>query len=111
MPRGREEDARRFYGDVLGLPEVPKPAPLAARGGCWFDAGGLDVYLSVGEDAPGEQRHFGLEVADVAALEARLRGAGVAIDPGRPAPWRRFFARDPFGNRIEFHEVGGLRAG
>jgi catechol 2,3-dioxygenase-like lactoylglutathione lyase family enzyme len=110
MPRGREADARRFYRDLLGLAEVPKPAELAARGGCWFDAGGLDVHLSVADDAAGTQRHFGLEVADVEALEARLRAAGVEVDPGRPAPWKRFFARDPFGNRIEFHEVGGLRA-
>ena len=29
---------------------------------------------------------------------------------GRPAPWKRFFVRDPFGNRIEVHEAGGLRA-
>ena len=35
--------------------------------------------------------------------------AGVPIDEGRPAPWKRFFVRDPFGNRIEIHEPGGLQ--
>ncbi|HUR68950.1 MAG TPA: VOC family protein [Candidatus Thermoplasmatota archaeon] len=111
MPAGGEAAAPAFYGTLLGLPEVPKPEPLRARGGVWFDAGGLDIHLSVAGDAPGEQRHFGLEVVDVEALRARLAAAGVAIDAGRPAPWRRVFVRDPFGNRIEVHEVGGLRVG
>lgn len=111
MPRGGEDAARRFYRDLLGLAEIPKPPALAARGGAWFDAGGLDVHLGVVDrfEAREEPRHFGLETEDVDALRARLETAGVAIDPGRPAPWKRFFVRDPFGNRIEIHEVGGLR--
>jgi catechol 2,3-dioxygenase-like lactoylglutathione lyase family enzyme len=112
MPRGREDDARVFYGGLLGLREIEKPAEMKARGGCWFDAGGLDVHLRAEEKHPDprEQRHFGLEVDDVDALRRRLAAAGVEIDPGNPAPWKRFFARDPFGNRIELHEPGGLRA-
>ena len=50
-----------------------------------------------------------MECADVDGLKATLRSAGVEIDDGRPAPWKRFFVRDPFGNRIEIHETGGLR--
>ena len=38
MPPAGEEDARRFYGDLLGLREVPKPAPLVPRGGVWFES-------------------------------------------------------------------------
>ena len=60
----------------------------------------------VGADA---YRHFGLEMADVEGVKARLVAAGVVIDAGRPAPWKRFFVQDPFGNRIEVHEEGGLR--
>jgi catechol 2,3-dioxygenase-like lactoylglutathione lyase family enzyme len=112
MPKGDEETARSFYGGLLGLPEIPKPEPLRIRGGVWFDAGGLDVHVSVEEQRPGEDanRHFGLECADVNGLRARLEAAGVRTEDGRPAPWRRFFVRDPFGNRIEIHELGGLRA-
>jgi catechol 2,3-dioxygenase-like lactoylglutathione lyase family enzyme len=69
----------------------------------------MDIHLSIASDAPGDQRHFGLEVEDVDALRARLVAAGIVVDAGRPAPWKRFFARDPFGNRIEFHESGELR--
>jgi catechol 2,3-dioxygenase-like lactoylglutathione lyase family enzyme len=112
MPRGGEAKARSFYSGLLGLPEIPKPEPLRVRGGVWFDAGGLDVHVSV-EERRGEediQRHFGLECADVDGLRGRLKAAGVQTDDGHPAPWKRFFARDPFGNRIEIHERGGLRA-
>ena len=112
MPKGNEDIARSFYGGHLGLREIPKPEPLRSRGGVWFDAGGLDIHVSVEEQRPGADalRHFGIECADVEGLKARLMTAGVAIEDGRPAPWKRFFVRDPFGNRIEIHEVGGLRA-
>ena len=78
----------------------------------WFDAGGLDVHVSVEEDrlGPDVYRHFGLECAGVEAVRKRLEAAGVSTEDGRPAPWKRFFVRDPFGNRIEIHETGGLRA-
>ena len=33
IPVGGEDQARPFYGDLLGLTEVPKPAELAKRGG------------------------------------------------------------------------------
>jgi len=111
LPKGGEEIARGFYRDLLGLSEIPKPASIRSRGGLWFDAGGLDVHLSVEEPRPGPDanRHFGLECGDLPALRARLTAAGFATDEGRPVPWKRFFVRDPFGNRIEIHEPGGLR--
>jgi hypothetical protein len=33
MPAGGEGLAREFYARLLGIPEVPKPAAFAARGG------------------------------------------------------------------------------
>ena len=112
MPKGGEDTARSFYAGIFGLREIPKPEPLRARGGVWFDAGGLDLHVSVEErrGEPDAQRHFGLECAEVEGLRARLIAAGVMVDDGRPASWKRFFVRDPFGNRIEIHEPGGLRA-
>jgi catechol 2,3-dioxygenase-like lactoylglutathione lyase family enzyme len=112
MPKGSEDAARAFYGECLGLSEIPKPEPLRVRGGVWFDAGGVDVHVSVEERpfGPDAQRHFGIESEDVEGVRAKLRAAGVETEEGRPAPWKRFFVRDPFGNRIEIHEAGGLRA-
>jgi catechol 2,3-dioxygenase-like lactoylglutathione lyase family enzyme len=112
MPKGAEDIARSFYSGLLGLREIPKPELLRGRGGVWFDADGLDVHLSPEEPRldVDTQRHFGLECADLDGLRARLKAAGVETDDGRPAPWKRFFVRDPFGNRMEIHEPGGLRA-
>src|ERR1700722_4928457 len=50
MPAGREDEARAFYQDVLGIPEVAKPPHLAVRGGCWFERGPLKVHLGVEQD-------------------------------------------------------------
>lgn len=111
MPKGGENLARSFYGELLGLEEIPKPESIRSRGGVWFDAGGLDVHISVEEQRAGAdaRRHFGLESDEVAALRARLDAAGVKTEDGRQVPWQRFFVHDPFGNQIEIHETGGLR--
>jgi catechol 2,3-dioxygenase-like lactoylglutathione lyase family enzyme len=112
VPKGSEYIARSFYAGLLGLREIPKPEQIRHRGGVWFDADGLDLHISIEEQRAGAEayRHFGLEHDDVEGLRAKLGAAGVATEDGRPAPWRRFFVRDPFGNRIEIHEPGGLRA-
>jgi catechol 2,3-dioxygenase-like lactoylglutathione lyase family enzyme len=112
MLPGGEDTARAFYAGLLGLPEISKPESIRSRGGVWFDAGGLDVHVSVEENrfGPDVRRHFGLECANVEKLRAQLEAAGVKTEDGRPAPWKRFFVNDPFGNRIEIHETGGLRA-
>ena len=47
IPPGGEERARWFYGQVLGLVEVPKPEALRGRGGLWFQAGPVQLHLGV----------------------------------------------------------------
>ncbi len=32
-PNGSEEKARLFFGEILGMKEIPKPSNLAKRGG------------------------------------------------------------------------------
>jgi len=108
MPRGGEGQARAFYGGLLGLPEVAKPAALAARGGCWFQLPGGGLHLGVEEPfAPARKAHPALRVRDLAAARAALAAAGVPITPDETVPHvRRFYAADPFGNRIEFMQEG-----
>ena len=50
MPAGREDEARDFYGRLLDIPEKPKPAALAKRGGIWFDNGAVTIHLGVEAD-------------------------------------------------------------
>ncbi len=110
MPEGGQETARSFYGDLLGLRQIAPPEPLSSQGVLWFDAGGIAVHVAVEDQGanPPSRRHFGLECAEVDQLRLRLESAGVQTQVGSPAPWKRFFVKDPFGNRIEIHEVGGL---
>lgn len=39
IPRGAEDECRRFYVDLLGMKEITKPPALAARGGLWLESG------------------------------------------------------------------------
>jgi len=106
MPPGREADAEAFYSGVLGLPRVPKPEVLAARGGCWFERAGLRVHLGVEEPfTPARKAHPAIAVRDLAAFVDRLRAAGVAVRPGDGVPGlQQAYVDDPFGNRIELIE-------
>jgi catechol 2,3-dioxygenase-like lactoylglutathione lyase family enzyme len=104
MPAGEEQEARAFYGDVLGLEEVSKPAGLTARGGCWFRSSGVELHLGVEEGfTPARKAHPALVVDDLDALERRLRDRGHEIVTGTELDGhRRFHSSDPFGNRLEF---------
>lgn len=102
MPRGREDDARAFYGTVLGMVELPKPEELAKRGGCWFASGDVQVHVGVEDDfRPARKAHPGLRCADYRGLLARLREAGVDFTEDEAIGTPRAFVHDPFGNRIE----------
>ncbi|WP_030673807.1 VOC family protein [Streptomyces sp. NRRL B-1347] len=105
-PPGSEPSLRAFYVDVLGMAEVPKPPVLAARGGCWFRAGFVQLHIGV-EDGfrPARKAHPGLRVTGIEAYAARLVSCGVGVvwDDALPGH-RRFYAHDPAGNRLEFLE-------
>ncbi|HEX3908022.1 MAG TPA: VOC family protein [Mycobacteriales bacterium] len=104
MPVAEEDRARAFYVDVLGMAEIAKPPVLAARGGAWFRAGGVELHLGVeGDFRPARKAHPGILVTDLGGLAARLSAAGVCPEWDSEFPGhRRFYAADPFGNRLEF---------
>jgi catechol 2,3-dioxygenase-like lactoylglutathione lyase family enzyme len=107
-PPGCEAAARAFYGELLGLAELPKPAALASRGGVWFALGaGRQLHVGVVADGftPASKAHAGLRAADLRSLRAlaeRLAGAGAPVTwDGTLPDVARFFTADPWGNRLE----------
>jgi catechol 2,3-dioxygenase-like lactoylglutathione lyase family enzyme len=106
VPRELEDAAKHFYGSVMGLVEVPKPAESRGRGGAWYQLGEMQLHLSI-EDGLGEncisKRHVCYTVANLLEAEEKFRDAGVEILPDDiPTPgWSRFYVRDPGGNRLE----------
>jgi catechol 2,3-dioxygenase-like lactoylglutathione lyase family enzyme len=106
VPADSEDTARAFYGGLLGMTELDKPAALAARGGCWFRGGTWELHLGVEADfRPARKAHPGVLVEGIAGLAERLTDAGVPVDWDDNFPgYRRFHAHDPFGNRLEFLE-------
>ncbi|MFF6995617.1 VOC family protein [Streptomyces sp. NPDC008313] len=113
-PPGSEGVLRAYYAGVLGMTEIPKPPALAARGGCWFEAGAVQLHLGIENAAsgggeggfrPAKKAHPGLRVTGIDAFAARLaaHGAAVTWDDDLPGH-RRFYSEDPAGNRLEFLE-------
>jgi catechol 2,3-dioxygenase-like lactoylglutathione lyase family enzyme len=116
-PPGSEDALRAYYAGVLGMTEIPKPPVLAARGGCWFQAGAVQLHLGIEEAPagggkchwrPAKKAHPGLRVTGIEAYAARLaaRGAPVTWDDNLPGHLR-FYSEDPVGNRLEFLQPAG----
>ncbi len=108
-PRGCEAQARRFYGELVGLVEIEKPEPLRERGGVWFRCGEQQLHVGVEEGfAPARKAHPAMRVApgELDTLAERLSDAGeqVVWDEAL-AGVRRFYSQDPWGNRIELLSI------
>jgi catechol 2,3-dioxygenase-like lactoylglutathione lyase family enzyme len=105
MPAGPDAEARAqaFFTGLLGLPRVPKPPELAARGGCWFERGPAKLHLGVEEDfRPARKAHPGLRVSGLEELCRVLDEAGYPTRRAEDVPGRpQWYVDDPFGNRIE----------
>ena len=103
---GGEDAARRFYGEVLGLEEIQRPEGLRRSGGVWFQAGGQELHLGT-DDAhlPPKRPHPGFRVGSSVELDEaaeRLTSNRYDVEwDERIEGRRRFYTRDPFGNRIE----------
>ena len=104
--------AKAFYGDVLGLEELPRPD--LGIPGAWLSVGG-DLQLHLLENpkrasAGADHRlsiadpHFALWISDVPALVEELRGKGLQVLENKPAgaPFQQAFVKDPDGNMVEF---------
>jgi catechol 2,3-dioxygenase-like lactoylglutathione lyase family enzyme len=105
-PKGCEAEARKFFGGLLQLEEIEKPPWLRARGGCWFQVGARQLHIGVEEPfQPATRAHPAFAVHKIDAVFTVLQRAGVRCvwDDALGNP-RRFYANDPWGNRLEFTE-------
>ncbi|MEM9785784.1 MAG: glyoxalase [Pseudomonadota bacterium] len=103
LPAGEEDAMRSFYCEVLGMTEIPKPAPLRARGGFWAQAGALQVHFGIDPDfhaATKAHPAFVIDQLDTLANCLEQAGHEIIWDTALPEV-RRCFTSDPVGNRIE----------
>ncbi len=105
IPPRAEAQAREFYCDFLGLPEIEKPDSLKPRGGFWLQVGSQSVHVGVeaGVDRTKTKAHLAYAVSDLELWHTRLVQRNIKAESGIPIPgFDRFEFRDPFGNRVEF---------
>jgi glyoxylase I family protein len=108
------ERARHFYGEVLGLPELRRPA--ASITGAWFGVGGSQLHLAVLDNvvppaigiphlalsvAPEE---FGEVIETLQAAHTVEVTAPRCRTEGNAPVWSALF-RDPDGNVVEITDA------
>ena len=105
-PEGCEAEARKFFGELLGWTEIPKPENLRKRGGVWFQCGTHQVHIGVRKDfVPAKKAHPAFHVENLDELLQYLVQKDVQVIDDEPLEGaKRFYLIDPFGNRLEFLE-------
>jgi catechol 2,3-dioxygenase-like lactoylglutathione lyase family enzyme len=108
-PAGCETEARKFFGALLQLEEIEKRESLRSRGGCWFRVGTRQLHIGVEEPfRPATKAHPAFAVHDIEAVFGVLQRAGIkCVWDDAFGDVRRFYANDPWGNRLEFTEPTG----
>ena len=105
--------AKEFYGSVVGLREIPRPAfPLP---GVWYGLmGDRSLHVTVKDEMPlravdpgrfdTRDPHFALAVADADEIYTRLQSSGRPFHDfsDTPSGLRQLFVQEPDGNMIEF---------
>ena len=99
------EASNHFYGELLGLPRLPRPD--FNFDGAWYAFGNQELHLIANpnhDPTPRFYTHFALRVADAHAAHAALIEAGIAIHSGpglRPDGAVQVYILDPDGYLIE----------
>ncbi len=103
---GDVERSRQFYGQILGLKEIPRPDWFDFPG-AWFCVGRQHLHLRYSHPLPPRtQEHFCIQVANLAAAKAHLEARGILCRPDRDyGHTRRFVIFDPDDNYIEISEI------
>jgi glyoxylase I family protein len=110
-PRALLDELRRFYIEVIGLQQGPRPAFRSY--GYWLYAQGRDI-VHLTEARPAELRathtattfdHIAFTCTNLPAVEARLHRHGInyTVDHVPMTRQRQLFLSDPAGNGIELN--------
>lgn len=109
-PAATIEQLRRFYIDVIGLREGPRPDFRCGSRGYWLYAGQRAVlHLSIGPDdggiaqPSGPFNHFAFDCDDLAGTRAHLDAAGITYQTDTVAALHQvqLFLTDPAGVGVE----------
>ena len=104
-PEDLEQQVIAWYEESLGLTRVEKPEGTRPHG-AWFQIGDQQIHVSRDEHNPPQTAHFCVVTDDLDAVVERLRSDGCHIEQASQLPGRRrFYTRDPAGNRIEITAV------
>ncbi|HMS34288.1 MAG TPA: VOC family protein [Ignavibacteria bacterium] len=105
IPKGKEDDARKFYTNILGLNEIQKPADLIPNGGLWYEAADIQLHIGTENWTSRSKRHPAFEIENLNDTRKYLEEKGVSVQDEMKIPGvNRYSFFDPFGNRIEFLE-------
>jgi glyoxylase I family protein len=103
--------AKRFYGGVLGLNEIARPAfPFD---GAWYQVGDRDIHLIVvadpalnsGRKLDMANNHLALRVTNFRDARAHLESSGcpMRVSIGGPTGFPQIHVMDPDGNIVEIN--------
>ncbi len=108
IPIGAEEQARHFYGTILGLTELTEQSlgfPLPKRA-IWFQMGNVQLHMRAEGEQQLSERHPAFQIKNLEEAEQLLTSHGISVKHESKIPGRiRFSFRDPFNNRIELIEM------
>jgi catechol 2,3-dioxygenase-like lactoylglutathione lyase family enzyme len=106
IPEGKEEEARDFYTNVLGLEELTDPGHPLPKGAIWYQIGDIQLHIRAEENHHRSKRHPAFVVGDLVKARKLLESKNIPIKNETKMPGRnRFSFYDPFGNNIELIEI------
>lgn len=110
---GKVDEARAFYVDLLGLPEVPIQLPgmepiRNSDLGFWLEKEGVQMHVigreSMGEAPDPTQFHVSWFVEDIDAVAVELADQDVHNRTMGEGDHRIIWILDPSGNVVEFQQ-------
>lgn len=105
IPPGKENEARNFYTEIIGLKEIPKPEELIPNGGLWYQLPDIQFHIGTENEINKSKRHPAFEITNLKDAKEYLKEQEVKIKEEIQIPGCiRFSFIDPFGNRIELLE-------